>query len=314
MSSKQQASTRDGPPSRLGGSWIHGKTCLITGANAGIGKEVTRTLATLGARVVMVCRDREKGERARDEIVASARPSDPGAIELLTCDLASLKDVRRLASDYLASHDRLHVLVNNAGVFSMKRTMTVDGYESTFAVDYLAHFYLTELLIGTLKASAPARVVNMASDIHKYFGIGMGDLLSERRYNGQKAYSNAKAAMVLFTRKLAHEMEGTGVTVNAVHPGHARTQMTTMGLPRWFVAITSRFQMTPEDAATTPVHVASSPEVSGVTGAYFVRCKVSKPARFTGNVEMQQHLWDASRSLIEKAIGSDGLRLPPPVR
>lgn len=276
---------------------------MITGANAGIGKEVARKLAILGARVVMVCRDREKGERARQEIVASVSVSDPGTVELLTCDLASLKDVRKLASDFRANHDRLHVLVNNAGIFSMKRTTTVDGYESTFAVDYLAHFYLTTLLLDTLKASAPARVVNMASDIHKYFGIGMGDLLSEKRYNGQKAYSNAKAAMVLFTRKLARDIDGTGITANAVHPGHARTQMTTAGLPRWFVAITSRFQITAEEAAEGPVHVASSPSVTGVNGAYFTRCKVSKPARFTGNADTQQRLWDASTGLIAKAIG-----------
>jgi NAD(P)-dependent dehydrogenase (short-subunit alcohol dehydrogenase family) len=276
---------------------------MITGASAGIGKEVARKLAILGARVFMVCRDREKGERARQEIVASARLVNPDAIELLTCDLASLKDVRKLASDFCTNHDRLHVLVNNAGIFSIKRTTTVDGYESTFAVDYLAHFYLTTLLLDLLKASAPSRVVNMASDIHKYFGIGMADLLLEKRYNGQKAYSNAKAAMVMFTRKLARDLDGTGITANAVHPGHARTQMTTAGLPRWFVAITSHFQLTAEEAAETPVHVASSPLVNGVTGAYFARCKESKPARFTGNVETQQRLWDASTALIEKAIG-----------
>jgi retinol dehydrogenase-12 len=280
-------------------AWISGKTCLITGANAGIGKETAIKLARLGARIFMACRDRGKADQARAEIVATTGNE---AIEVLPCDLASLNDVKRFAGEFARTRDRLHVLINNAGIYSTRRITTLDGYESTFAVDYLAHFYLTSLLLDTMKASAPARIINLSSNIHLYFGIAMNDLLSERRYNGQKAYSNAKAAMVLFTRKLARDLDGTGVTVNTVHPGHARTKMTTEGLPRWFVAITSKFQASAEQAAETPAFMASDPGVASITGAYFSKCKPAKPARFTGRVDMQETLWRASKDLVDKVV------------
>ena len=165
----------------LENSWIKGKTCMITGANTGIGKETARQIAGLGAHVIMVCRNQEKGIQAKEDIIQTTENEN---IDLLICDLASLKDVKRFTDEFLQTHTNLHVLINNAGVFHMKRTTTQDGYESTFAVNYLAHYYLTELLLPLLKKSSPSRIINLSSDIHRYFKIKMKDPLLERRYMG----------------------------------------------------------------------------------------------------------------------------------
>ena len=281
-------------------SWIKGKTCMITGANTGIGKETARQIASLDAQVIMVCRNQKKGEQAKEEII---RTTDNQDIELLICDLASLKNVKRFAEEFLQTHTNLHVLINNAGVFHMKRTITPDGYESTFAVNYLAHYYLTELLLPLLKKSSPSRIINLSSNIHKSFKIKMNDPLLENGYMGPQAYSNSKTAMVLFTNKLVRELVGTKVTVNSVHPGHVKTQMTTVGLSKWFRKIADLIPTrTIEKSAKTSVYVASSNDLEGITGKYFSDCKESKTAKMTKNIHKQDILWALSKKLVTEAL------------
>lgn len=285
-------------------SWIKEKTCLITGANSGIGKEIARQTADLGARVIMVCRNREKGEKARQEIIQTTKNKN---IELLICDLSSLKNIKLFSEEFLSNHSELHVLINNAGVFNMKRTVTADGYESTFAVNYLAHFYLSRMLLPLLKESSPSRIINLTSDIHKYFKIKMKDIMMEKRYSSQQAYSNSKSAMILFTYKLARELEGLDVTVNAVNPGHVETQMTTVGLPKWFTKIRDLIvkHQTPEEGARLPVFVAASNDLRTISGKYFSKDKERKSGKITYDIAKQDFLWDLSDQLIGKVIGDE---------
>ena len=274
---------------------------MITGANTGIGKETARKIAALDAHVIMVCRNLEKGEAARQEIIQETNNKN---VELLICDLASLKDVKLFSEELLKSYSNLHVLVNNAGVFRMKRTTSVDGYELTFAVNYLAHFYLTKLLLPLLRNSSPSRIVNLSSDIHKFFKIKLKDLLLEKRYSGQQAYSNSKTAMVLFTSKLVRELEGTRVSAFTVNPGHVKTQLTTEGLPKWMNTMSKLIpnRRTLAQGAETSVYAAASTDLEGVTGKYFTDCKETKTAKMTKVIENQDYLWELSERLVSEAI------------
>lgn len=274
---------------------------MITGANTGIGKETARKIAALDAHVIMVCRNLEKGEAARQEIIQETNNKN---VELLICDLASLKDVKLFSEELLKSYSNLHVLVNNAGVFRMKRTTSVDGYELTFAVNYLAHFYLTKLLLPLLRNSSPSRIVNLSSDIHKFFKIKLKDLLLEKRYSGQQAYSNSKTAMVLFTSKLVRELDGTGVSAFTVNPGHIKTQLTTEGLPKWMNTMSNLIpnRRTLAQGAETSVYAAASTDLEGVTGKYFTDCKETKTAKMTKVIENQDYLWELSERLVSEAI------------
>ncbi|MHA1522192.1 MAG: SDR family oxidoreductase [Promethearchaeota archaeon] len=278
--------------------WIKNKICIVTGANTGIGKETARKLAEKGAHVIMVCRNGEKGEIARQDLLGSTKNPH---IDLIICNLADLNAIRQFSTYFQQRYSKLHVLINNAGVFSMKRKTTENGIESTFGVNYLAHFYLTNLLLPMMKKSVPARIINLGSDIHKFFKIKMDNLQLIKRYNGQQAYSNSKSAMILFTYKLAREIEGDGITVNAAHPGHVKTQMTTKGLPKIFLKISEKItrQLTPEQGAETPVYLASSEEVQDVTGKYFSKCRAIPSAKFTYDHKIQENLWKYSDELIE---------------
>ncbi len=282
-------------------SWINGKTCMITGANTGIGKETARKIAALGAHLVMVCRNLEKGEAARKEIIQKTNNQN---VDLLICDLSSLNEVKQFTDEFLKKYSSLHVLINNAGVFRMKRTVTEDGFELTFAVNYLAHFYLTKLLLPLLRKSSPSRIVNLSSDIHKFFKIKLKDPLLEKRYSGQQAYSNSKTAMVLFTNKLVRELEGTGVSAFTVNPGHIKTQLTTEGLPKWMNTMSNLIpnRRTPEQGAETSVYVAASNDLEGVTGKYLTDCKETKTAKMTKVIENQDYLWELSERLVSEAI------------
>jgi len=274
---------------------------MITGANTGIGKETARKIASLGAHLVMVCRNLEKGEAARQEIIQKTNNQN---VDLLICDLSSLNEVKQSSDEFLKKYSSLHVLINNAGIFRMKRNITEDGYEITFAVNYLAHFYLTKLLLPILKKSSPSRIVNLSSDIHKFFKIKLKDSLLEKRYSGQQAYSNSKTAMVLFTYKLVRELEGTRVSVFAVNPGHIKTQLTTVGLPKWMNTMSNLIlnRRTPEQGAKTSVYAAASNGLEGVTGKYFTDCKETKTAKMTKVIENQDYLWELSERLVSNAI------------
>lgn len=269
------------------------KICVITGASAGIGKVAALRLAELGARIVMVCRDRQKGEMARDEI---KRQSGNASVELLLCDLSSQKQIRRLAEEFKATHDRLDVLLNNAGLYLPKRTTTEDGFEMTFAVNHLAYFLLTNLLLDLLKKSAPSRIVNVSSAAHFYGKMEFDNLQGERKYGGVAAYNNSKLANVLFTRELSRRLEGTNVTANCLHPGAVATSIF-RNLPKPIEWLIKAFTMSPERGAETSVYLASSPDVETVTGKYFDNKQEKYPSRLAQDDELARQLWQVSEEM-----------------
>src|SRR5260370_13197282 len=243
------------------------KVVLVTGANSGIGKAASLALAKMGATVVMVARNKEKGEAARSEIV---RESQNNLVDLLLADLSSLESVRQLATEFQRKYSRLHVLINNAGLFNQRRHVTMDGYEDTFATNYLAPFLLTNLQLDLLKASAPSRIINVSSLGHYNGHINFDDLNFEKEYGGWKAYGQSKLALVLFTHELAKKLQGTGVTVNAVHPATVATNICSkpLGPVGFIMALPKLFMTTPKQGAETIVYLASSSEASDLNGEY----------------------------------------------
>ncbi len=277
---------------------MQGKICMVTGANSGIGKATTLGLAQMGATVVMVCRDRTKGEEVQNEIKTK---SGNNAVDLLQADLSSQQSIRQLVENFQHHSTHLHVLINNAGGSFPGRRETVDGLEMTFAVNYLAPFLLTHLLLDVLKASAPARIVNVSSESHQSSSIKMDDLQGMKGYRSLNTYGQSKLAVVMFTYELARRLEGTGVTVNCLHPGFVATnfgQSSTAPVIRTAVKFISRFGMSPEEGAKTSIYLASSPEVEGVTGKYFVKSIPKRSAAISYDESLQRQLWEQSAKLV----------------
>jgi NAD(P)-dependent dehydrogenase (short-subunit alcohol dehydrogenase family) len=273
-----------------------GKVCVVTGANSGIGKATAEGLARLGASVVMVCRDRGRGESAKREIEANSRDL---SVELALCDLASLESVTTFAKEFVRTHSSLHVLVNNAGLVRLKRSVTADGFEMTFQVNYLSHFLLTNLLLDLLKESAPSRIVNVSSASHFGRSIDLDDLQLSRGYGVMKAYSRSKLAQVLFTYELARRLAGTRVTVNCLHPGAIATALfgRPMGPASPLANVSRLFLPGPEQGARTSIYLASSPEVEGVTGKYFDRMREKRSSAASYDEGLARRLWIASESM-----------------
>jgi NAD(P)-dependent dehydrogenase (short-subunit alcohol dehydrogenase family) len=278
---------------------MQGKICMVTGANSGIGKATALALAQMGATVVMVCRDRARGEEARSEITTTSRNS---AVDLLLADLSSQQSIRQLVENFQHHYTRLHVLINNAGAaFPGRRRETVDGLEMTFAVNYLAPFLLTNLLLDVLTASTPARIVNVSSAAHQSGSMQLDDLQAEQRYRPMHTYPQAKLAVVLFTYELARRLQGMGVTVNCLHPGFVATNFAQSdGGPavRLLVKVLGSFGASPQEGAKTSIYLASSPEVEGVTGKYFVKCIPRRSAAISYDESLQRHLWEQSAKLV----------------
>jgi NAD(P)-dependent dehydrogenase (short-subunit alcohol dehydrogenase family) len=276
---------------------MRGKTVLVTGANQGIGKATALALARQGARVTIVSRSADKGRAATAEIEAA---SGSKGVDLIVADLSSQGEVRRAAAEFKSRNARLDVLVNNAGVFVPARHTTIDGIEETFAVNHLSYFLLTRELLDVLKASAPARIVNVSSDAHHRGTMHWSDLeFAEHHYSGWGAYTQSKLANVLFTYELARRLEGTGVTANADHPGvvasgFGRTYPGPMAL---LYVLGRPFMLTPDQGARTSVYLASSPEVEGVSGKYFARSRVEKSSRVTYCQASQRKLWALSEQM-----------------
>jgi NAD(P)-dependent dehydrogenase (short-subunit alcohol dehydrogenase family) len=270
-----------------------GKICIVTGANTGIGKETALGLAKLGATVVMVCRDRERGEAALREIKQKSRND---RVELMICDFSSQNSIRQFASGFEERHDRLDVLVNNAGVVLRERSMTEDGLENTFAINHLGYFLLTNLLLDVLQKSAPSRIVNVASTAHKYGRLDINAWVTGRDHSTFGAYANSKLANVLFTYELARRLEGTGVTANCLHPGGVGTNLF-RGLPKFMQALIKLVTISPERGARTSIYLASSREVEGVTGKYFARRRQQKSSEASHNEEAARRLWEVSEEL-----------------
>lgn len=278
-----------------------GKICLVTGANQGIGKETALGLARMGATVVMVARDRPKGEAALAEVKARSGSAN---VELMIADFASLESIRALAIEFRARHSALNVLVNNAGAYNTHRSTTTDGLETTFGVNHLGYFLLTDLLLDMLKASAPSRIVSVSSTAHVGGKMNFDDLQAERTYSGMRAYGQSKLANVLFTYELARRLEGTGVTANVLHPGVVRTGFgkNNGGVVGPLFAVFQRvgrpFFIAPEDGAATSIYLASSPEVEGVTGKYFDKCKAVPSNAISYDQAVAKRLWDVSEALV----------------
>lgn len=271
---------------------MRGTCCLVTGANAGIGRETVVGLAALGARVLMVCRDEGRGLVAMDEI----RRRVPGAgLELLVTDLSRLAEVEALVGEVSRRTDRLDVLVSNAGVFSARRRLTEDGFELTFAVNHLAPFVLVRGLTGLLRRSAPARVVVVASAAHRRGTIDFGDLQGEHGYGGWRAYSQSKLANVLFAAEMARRLAPDEVAVNSLHPGVVATKLLLRGIvPGW---LARPWTVTPAEGARTSIYVASAADLEGVTGQYFDECRPKEPSKEAQDTEVAGRLWSVSEKL-----------------
>lgn len=282
------------------------KTCIVTGANAGIGKATARGLAERGAHVVMVCRNEERGAAAREEII-----DDTGheAVDLLLADLAVQNEIRTLADELLDRYDRIDVLINNAGIFVGRYAETPDGIEKTWAVNHLAYFLLTNLLLDHLKATAEAhgeaRIINVGSDAHaRTDGIHFDDPNLKSSFSGVEAYAQSKLANLLFTYELARRLRGTGVTVNCVHPGVVATNIWRGS--HWLARIArlfSWFYKRPSEGAAGPLHLATSPEVQGVTGAYVKGTEQANSSRASYDETAAQRLWTLSAEMTGLAVG-----------
>jgi NAD(P)-dependent dehydrogenase (short-subunit alcohol dehydrogenase family) len=279
-----------------------GKVVVITGGNAGIGKEAAVGLAGLGARVVITSRNEERGRSAQKEI---ADRSGSDSVEVMSLDLASFTSIRSFAADVLDRFDHVDVLVNNAGLILRRRAETRDGFEETFGVNHLGHFLLTDLLLERLRAGAPARVVVVSSDAHKGArqGLDFDDLQGEHKYRWAKAYSKSKLANIYFARELSRRLDGTGITVNALHPGFVRSEFgrggDLGGIYGWGIKyLASPFAISPEKGARTSIYLASSPEVEGASGGYFYKCKLTAPSTVAQDDDAASRLWDASEKLV----------------
>jgi NAD(P)-dependent dehydrogenase (short-subunit alcohol dehydrogenase family) len=280
-----------------------GKTVLVTGANQGIGRATALSLARLGAKVVLLCRNKTKGSAALQEVQAAATGEPP---ELLVADLGSLSDVRRAAEHFRERHSRLDVLVNNAGLYVPSFQTTADGFEETFAVNHLGPFVLTRELEELLKATATlaggARIVNVSSAAHARGRIAWDDLELRKSYGAFRAYAQSKLANILFTYELARRLEGTHVTANCLHPGVIASGFgqTYTGTFSLLIRIARPFFSSTEEGAKTSVYLASSPEVEGVTGRYFVKCKATRSNRGSYDEASWVRLWEVSEAMASK--------------
>lgn len=277
------------------------RSVIITGANTGIGKATAVGLARDGMQVVITSRDRARGNAAVEEIRAE---SGSDRVEVMELDLADLASVRTFADAYLASHNRLDVLVNNAGVVQGSRTQTRDGFETTFGVNHLGPFLLTQLLLDRIRESAPSRIVVVSSHAHKSArqGLDFDDLQSERKYSSFGVYGKSKLANIYFTRELARRLEGAGVTANAAHPGFVASRFGRDGdggrLGEIAMTLGQPFALSPEKGARTSIYLAESPDVADITGGYFYKSKPSQPSKVALDDEAARRLWAVSEELV----------------
>jgi NAD(P)-dependent dehydrogenase (short-subunit alcohol dehydrogenase family) len=275
---------------------LAGKTCLITGATSGIGRVTAVELAKMGAELFLTYRDKARA----DETVAEIRSRTGNEkVHLLEVDLGSQQQIRRAAAEFLATGKLLHVLVNNAGLGNTSRMVTEDGIEMVFAVNHLAYFLLTMLLLERIKQSAPARIVNVASEAHRFGTINFDDLGGERRYRTLGAYGQSKLANILFTYELARRLARTGVTVNCLHPGGIASGLWTNNGPvaRFVMKAGRLFLKTPEQGAQTTIYLATSPSVEGITGKYFSNCKEKTSNKESYDLGVARRLWDVSAQM-----------------
>ncbi len=283
---------------------MQGKTALITGADGDIGRNTVKGIALNGARIVMACIDAQQAAPVRDDIIAETHNSN---IEIMQLDLASQADIRRFAEEFSAKYTSLDVLINNAGAFSLKRFETEDGLEKTIGINYFGHYLLTSLLLPVIKKSEKARIINVSSDSYKQAKFDPDNLQTRGNYKtGMEAYSLSKLAIVLYTQELAEQLNGTGITVNAVHPGHVATGIWNMWEnPKWYqtllIKILNLFMISPEKGALTSIYLACSGDVDGITGKYFSKQKAVAVKSKFNTALVQKQLWSITQKLIPSA-------------
>lgn len=277
---------------------MNGKVCVVTGSNSGIGKETTKALARMGATIVMAVRDFERGRAAREEIVREADNED---VSVMICDLSSKESIGRFAEAYETKYDRLDVLINNAGAVFGKRQNNVDGFEATFAVNYLGPFLLTHEMTALLRKSAPSRIVNVSSGMHRRGKIDFDNLQGEGKFRGMQVYADSKLMLTTYTYELARRLAGSGVTANVVEPGFVATNLgrNSGNLVNAISFRLVRFMQTsPRRGAETSVYVASAEELDGVTGKCFAKMKAVTTAEITYDPDVQSRLWDDTMALL----------------
>ncbi len=276
---------------------MSGKVCVVTGANTGIGLETARGLAEMNACVILACRDRERGQAAVADIRSRSKNSN---VELMVLDLGSQESIRSFAGAVREKFDRLDVLVNNAATVPVERELTADGLVMQFGVNHIGPFLLTQLLLDLLKSGAPSRIVNVSSNAHENARMNFDDLQSEEKYNFFRVYGRSKLANVLFSHELARRLEGSGVTANCLHPGGVRTKiLRNMRGPLGFVVKYGTYVlMSPRRGAKTSVYLASSREVEGVSGKYFVKCREVTSSERSRDEGDARRLWDVSVDLV----------------
>lgn len=273
---------------------LKNKICILTGATSGIGRETAVSLAKEGVRLVLPVRDLQRGELLKQEI---HQITGNGHVDLMACDLASLESVRNFAGQFLDKYDRLDILINNAGTWETRRKESEDGIELTFAVNHLAPFQLTYLLTDRLIASAPARVINVASEAHRQGKIMLDDLEGKRKWSSFGSYAQSKLANILFTRELARKVNGAGVTVNSLHPGVVNTRLFSK-FPKFLTSIFQLFMISPAKGARTTVYLATSADVHDTTATYFSKSKPKKLASQAQDDDMAKKLWEVSMTYL----------------
>lgn len=276
---------------------LKGKTALVTGATNGIGEITAQALAAQGANVVIVSRSASKCADVAQRI---QRATGNQAVEWIAADLSTLAGINEAADEYLARHQVLHVLVNNAGGVFADRQVTSDGFEMTFALNHLNYFLLTRRLLDTIVASGPARIVNVSSDAHYSGKMNFDDLMGAQKYSSWAAYSQSKLANIMFTYELARQLEGSGVTANVLHPGFVATGFgrNNGGLWRMVMPLIQLFARNPANGAQTSIYLASSPAVAQISGQYFADSKAKKSSALSYDFAAQQRLWAISEELV----------------
>ncbi|MCS6809174.1 MAG: SDR family oxidoreductase [Bacteroidota bacterium] len=273
---------------------LEGKICLITGATSGIGKETARALASMGAHIILPARNLERAERVKADILQT---TPRAAIEIMECELASFASITSFVQSFKARYSNLHILINNAGLIETKRKLSRDGIEMTFAVNHLAPFLLTKLLLDTIQRSTPARIINVSSEAHHSTTINFDDIEGKKHYNGWRAYAQSKLANILFTRHLAIMLQGTGISVNCLHPGVVATDLFDV-IPAPFNFLIKLFMISPAKGAETTIYLASSPEVEGITGEYFDKKKIAIPSIVARDADIAARLWQLSEQYV----------------
>lgn len=281
------------------------QVCIVTGANSGIGEETALSLAKLGATVILLCRNYERGNITLKNIISESNNKN---VELMLCDLSSQNSIFDFTSKFKNKYDRLNVLINNAGILLNKRTISVDGIENTFAINHLGPFILTNSLLNLLKSSSPSRIINVSSSAHYRTNFDIDNLQGEKKYSSFDAYCKSKLYNVLFTYELSRKLAGSNVTVNCLHPGFIPTNLfaNSSFFYKAIVKILSPILIDAKSGSKTSTYLATSKDVENITGKYFVKCKPRKSSKISYDKSTSKNLWNISEKLINYNKSAEG--------